>query len=221
MLDPFSALAIATAVVQFVDFTKDIVSKGKEIYKSTSGTVYENEGTETATERLLNLTLEINKARKKARHTKQICPPSPVPWVAEESEDAIELRERQDQQRREQQDYIQRTKEDNELESGLEAICAECKAVSEELLNHLRDIKVPNGKEHRQFKSFRHALKSVWSKNGVDDLFRRLSTLRAQLDTHVLFLLRYFSPFFAISEANSIYEGIMSRLSPSLKTPDS
>jgi hypothetical protein len=190
MLEPFSALAIAAAVVQFVDFTGEVVSKGKEIYKSSDGTLRETEQAETVTERLLDLTLRVKKYYGQACHTKQTCPPSPVPWVAEESEDAIELRGRQDQQRLEQKQY----KEDEELQTGLQVICEECAAVSEELLKHLRDIKVPKGQERRQWKSFRQALKRVWSKDGVDNVLRRLSTLRAEIDSQVLLLLRSLSP---------------------------
>jgi hypothetical protein len=42
MLDPMSALSIAASAVQFVDFSIKIVSKSKEIYKSTSGGLEEN-----------------------------------------------------------------------------------------------------------------------------------------------------------------------------------
>jgi hypothetical protein len=73
---------------------------------------------------------------------------------------------------------------------GLQDICDECAAVSADLIKHLRDLKVPKGQEHRKWKSFRHALKSVWSKNGVDEMAKRLSYLRQELDTHVLVLLR-------------------------------
>ncbi|KOS40917.1 hypothetical protein ACN38_g8216 [Penicillium nordicum] len=37
MMDPFSALSLATSVIQFVDFATKLTSKGKELYRSTDG----------------------------------------------------------------------------------------------------------------------------------------------------------------------------------------
>jgi hypothetical protein len=42
MLDPMSALLVAASAVQFVDFSIKMVSKSKELYKSTSGALEEN-----------------------------------------------------------------------------------------------------------------------------------------------------------------------------------
>jgi len=37
MLDPLSALSVAGAIVQFVQFSSKLISKGHELYKSTDG----------------------------------------------------------------------------------------------------------------------------------------------------------------------------------------
>ena len=37
MMDPLSALSLATSVIQFVDFATKLISKGKELYRSTDG----------------------------------------------------------------------------------------------------------------------------------------------------------------------------------------
>lgn len=200
-LDPLSALSVAASVVQFVDFARKIVSKGKQLYKSPGGALRENEQTETATKRLQDLILKL-KDSFNTPGTQRDPPQSPVPWAAEESEDAKELSERQDRQRRERQEYLQQEEEEKERDLRLQEIYNECAAVSAELLKHLRDIKVPKGQEHRQWRSFRQALKSVWSKDGVDDMARRLSVLREELDTHVLVLLRQVFLPFAVSRAN-------------------
>jgi hypothetical protein len=166
-LDPFTALSVAASVVQFVDFARTIVSKGKELYNSPGGALRENEETETVTMRLHVLSQKLKETFQDATRT----PQRPANVSAQ--------LDRQDRQRLEVQEY-----------PGLPDICNECAAVSAELIKHLRDLKVPKGQEHRQWKSFRHALKSVWSKNGVDEMARRLSHLRQELDTHVLVLLR-------------------------------
>ena len=43
VLDPMSALSLAASIVQFVDFSSKIVSKGCHLYKSADGTLPENE----------------------------------------------------------------------------------------------------------------------------------------------------------------------------------
>ena len=45
--------------------------------------------------------------------------------------------------------------------------------------------------ENRKWKSFRQALKSVWSKQAIDEMAKRLEVLRADLDTHILEILRF------------------------------
>jgi hypothetical protein len=41
-MDPLSAVGLAGAIVQFVSFSREVVSLGKEIYKSPSGTRQES-----------------------------------------------------------------------------------------------------------------------------------------------------------------------------------
>jgi diphthamide synthase (EF-2-diphthine--ammonia ligase) len=73
----------------------------------------------------------------------------------------------------------------------IQRICKECQTLSKTLLEHLYKLKVPAGLEHRKWKSFRHALKGVWSKSELDRMSERLKSLREELDSHMLFLLRY------------------------------
>ena len=42
MLDPFTALSLASGVVQFVDFSSKLISEGQELYKSAEGALTEN-----------------------------------------------------------------------------------------------------------------------------------------------------------------------------------
>jgi hypothetical protein len=75
-------------------------------------------------------------------------------------------------------------------DSHLQTICMECGSISTELLQRLHQLKVPDQSKHRKWKSFRQALKSVWSKREIDNMANRLSDLRSELDTEVLNLLR-------------------------------
>ncbi len=72
----------------------------------------------------------------------------------------------------------------------LDEICKDCSNLSKNLLHQLGELKVPKGSEHRRWKSFRQALKSVWSKDEIDAISARLRDLRDELDSEVLDLLR-------------------------------
>lgn len=64
-MDPMSALVVATAVVQFVDYGTKIVSKGRELYQSASGALARNEDLETDSRRLRELVTSMSSARSK------------------------------------------------------------------------------------------------------------------------------------------------------------
>ena len=155
--DPISALSVAAAAVQFVQFSTQIVSKGRHIYNSTAGTLPENEVTETVTIRLKSLTKVLT---AKPAQFSSLRPADKIPQE-------LNLHQKQ-----------------------VEEICKECIALSDTLLNHLYKLKVPKATEHRRWKSFRHALKSVWSKTEIDRMAVRLRELRDELETHILVMLR-------------------------------
>jgi hypothetical protein len=68
-------------------------------------------------------------------------------------------------------------------DQALQVICDGCVSVSNELLSKLEKLKVKDGQKHRKYKSFRQALKSVWSEGAVDDVANRLSAFRKEMDT--------------------------------------
>lgn len=46
-MDPFTAISLASAIVQFVDFGTKLIKGGREIYYSTTGSTEENASLET------------------------------------------------------------------------------------------------------------------------------------------------------------------------------
>ena len=82
------------------------------------------------------------------------------------------------------------TEEEYAQQQRLHEICKECSDISKEVLARLGNLKVPTGVERRRWKSFRQALKSVWSKQAIDALATRLKELRCELDAQMLVLLR-------------------------------
>ncbi|KAM7191769.1 hypothetical protein V8F33_008736 [Rhypophila sp. PSN 637] len=71
-------------------------------------------------------------------------------------------------------------------QENLDRVCADCMTISDQLLAHLQRLKVPEDANHRRWKSCRQALKSVWSKDEIDAMAKRLSTLREELTTEIL-----------------------------------
>ena len=55
VLDPFSALGLASNIVQFVDFSSKLISESRELYRSVSGITIENGEVKEATEELQRL----------------------------------------------------------------------------------------------------------------------------------------------------------------------
>jgi hypothetical protein len=70
----------------------------------------------------------------------------------------------------------------------LEALCTRCENVGEELLAILEKLKI-QGKTSR-WKSVRKALKSVLSKEEIDEFKARLDDLRSEISLHVTINLR-------------------------------
>jgi hypothetical protein len=60
-MDPLTALSIAGNVVQFLDFTSKLVSKGYRIYTSAEGGLSENEQIQTLTEDMRNIAVRLKK----------------------------------------------------------------------------------------------------------------------------------------------------------------
>ncbi|KAF7959202.1 hypothetical protein EAE96_002717 [Botrytis aclada] len=146
-MDPVSAISLAAAIAQFIDYSCKIVCKSKEIYNSTSGLTTEHNRIETATLRLKKLTQLIHLPLKRTNSGSSI------------------------------------------VHSRLQSITQECMVVSDTLINRLNQLK-PYQSAYPRWKSFRMALKSVWSKRDIDEFALSLRDLRKELDTELLLLLR-------------------------------
>jgi hypothetical protein len=81
-------------------------------------------------------------------------------------------------------------KHDPEYRVALEKICREASRAAEELVERLDKLKVKSSK-HRRWNSFCQALEAAWSKEEIDALKGRLSSLKKALETRVLFSIRY------------------------------
>ena len=78
----------------------------------------------------------------------------------------------------------------NERDRALEAICNGCIEVSEDLTARLKKLMLPSDQKHRVWKSFTLTLKTVWSKENIEETAVKLAKLRSELDTHVILSIR-------------------------------
>jgi hypothetical protein len=73
-------------------------------------------------------------------------------------------------------------------DTTLKDLCEACDKVARELLEALDKVKVKG--KHEKWKSIRKALRSVWSKEHIEELEQRLARLRAELNLHLVVDLR-------------------------------
>lgn len=74
---------------------------------------------------------------------------------------------------------------------ALKVICQNCVNLSEELLSRLDKVRLDEGNKSRKWNSFRQALKSVCTKDGVDSLAKRIADCREELNSHLILSIRY------------------------------
>lgn len=146
MLDPLTALSLAGNLIQFIDFSSKLVTKGREIYRSADGASRENLEIEVVTADFSKVVQTLMKHPGSGT----------VASAANTSATELELRQ----------------------------ICEMCKSTATELLSKLQEVKVTG--KHRGWKSFRQALKSVLTKDAVDDIARRLAMFRHQLEFRIM-----------------------------------
>lgn len=152
MIEPLSALGLASNLISVIQFSYDIVSEGNRIYQDANGILTANKATEEVAKDLSDLT-ETLKSKQDEWQTAH----NQLPL----DEDDICIRN----------------------------ICERCIEVSMELQIQLNKLKVKEGPGKR-LRSYRQALISVWHKDGIEELARRLQRYQSELDTRVLVSIR-------------------------------
>ncbi|KAE8447877.1 hypothetical protein EG329_010106 [Mollisiaceae sp. DMI_Dod_QoI] len=75
-----------------------------------------------------------------------------------------------------------------------------CTRISAKLIEHLEKLKVP-AHRRRKWKSFRQALKSVWTKADIDGMARILANHRAQMELHLIVSLSEHQSISSLNQA--------------------
>jgi hypothetical protein len=103
------------------------------------------------------------------------------------------------------QESLAMTATSNSLTVDEEALCNLCKGcvdVSQELATALENLK-SQGKPGR-FRSFRQALKSIWSKDYIENLERRMKTYREELNLRIVVGLRFVTPLVLMNCSDTV-----------------
>lgn len=70
--------------------------------------------------------------------------------------------------------------------TAIKAICVKCSSLANDLSARVNGLRIDKNQKGRKWKSFRQAIKSVYSKEVVDGLARDLRTCRDELNSHLL-----------------------------------
>ncbi|KAF4633368.1 hypothetical protein G7Y89_g4751 [Cudoniella acicularis] len=183
-MDPLSALSVAGNIIQFIQFGLQVLSKGQEICGSSSGLLAEESEIGAVSQ-------DVKTISRSIKLSLNIRQNEIVEDLVNKNIDVVSASQELEHLTKELKLSLngQQSLCVNEDEQALNTICDSCVNIANELSEYLEKLKV-KGQKYRRWKSFRQALKTVWRKEDIDNLVKRLSLLRGQLELHILASLR-------------------------------
>jgi hypothetical protein len=157
MSDPLTAFSLAASILQFIDFSSRLVSKGWQIYRN--GASVQMQHVEAAVERLQefvsNLQTELRPSLDAVRASAG----------ADERQilDAIVVNEH-----------------------ALDAIAEKCSRLAGDLAGSLQAVKARGSRRRHVWKSFRQALKESLGKDGIKAVLTKLERHKEEIQRHLL-----------------------------------
>jgi len=82
-------------------------------------------------------------------------------------------------------------KSSSEDDAALDNLCRRCHEISKKLLFKLDKLKVSGNSKHRNWESFKKALRSSWSHEEIDEILAQLHEFRSEIEFRVLISFRY------------------------------
>lgn len=184
-MDPVSGLSIAANVMQVVDFSIKIISHTTQIYKAADGMVDDLRDVEKLATDLADCnTLLLADLRRidPERHS------SLVPLQHRGSNTTKTLVSQATPPMRPIQ-----LENANPDERALADICQDCNNIANTLLLKLEEVRYkpePTSKKN-EWKAARKAIRFAWEHNEIDAIHSRLRQYREQLNTRLLFSVRW------------------------------
>jgi hypothetical protein len=164
-MDALTALGLASNVVQFVQFTADLISTATEIAESARGASQKAIELETVYESLYTLSSKLHTSNDALQ----------LPELLVEQPDSINFNDA----------IIIRS----HIQS-IAALSADCRELCGELLKAVQKLQI-KGRSLRRFKSFIAALKTVWESQNIEILENRILRYRQSISMHFFPLLWY------------------------------
>lgn len=177
-----TSLSLCANVIEVLNFSIKLVSKGYHIYKASDGTLIENYDAEVLAVDLQNSNATLSQVLYRSER-------KPKSFDASTSSLTLALHRSPAPSR----------VDDDESDQELIDLCGACNKIAQELVDKLTRLRVQPGTRHREWKSARQALKSVWSKGEIDAAAARLKQYRDQLNTRILVSLRSVDLIYLVS----------------------
>jgi hypothetical protein len=218
VLEPISALGLAGNVIQFADFAGKLISKGNEYYKSVDGALVEHTELKVVGKRLADLSegLETSlQARRQQREAEWLLELSDAAHPELEYTHSITIWRNDAGVQKVQKLHSSSLKSPEgysrkkcvhckryleksvpalkESAPALEKVAEECKTIASEFISVLNKLQVSGA--HPRWKSFRQAFKTIWSKDQIEHMMRRLDMAQKQLIIHLLVDMRCVTAF--------------------------
>ncbi len=179
-MDPLSALGVASAAVQFLDFGSSVFSDFKEIYESSSGQSREVVELSTFSDDLARLAGEIEVRLNNARLQKSSRYEKGGSGVAETVTGSEEIFYR---------------------------LCRSCREIEAEIQQRVAALRATGSNTLKLFTSgFITAIKTVWSENEIRKFKERLYQVRQQMMMTILVHFWYGSP---LSLEENLLDGVL------------
>lgn len=163
MMEPLTALGLASNVVQFVHFASSLISSGSEIAQSAEGATRETLELEQVFDSLHTFNSDFCRlSNAPTSNARDFTTGDGAPVEALEMRRSIE---------------------------SLRNLAIECNVLCEELLEMLRKIRAKKT-SLRPFTSLSVALKTMWHSDNIQNLERRIDRFQGAITLHLFPLLR-------------------------------
>ena len=161
-MDPLSAFGVAVNVIQLVDYSSRLVSGARQIHHSFDGELEEHTELKLVTDDLSKLAQILNASIESQEAGETLRP-------HENDEEILDhQRKRLEQQKR---------------------IALDTQRLATELLSTLNKLK--SGSSNKTWNSIRQALLTIWRRDKIEGLERRLDRLRQEMVTNMVSSIQY------------------------------
>jgi hypothetical protein len=168
-MEALAALGLASNVLQCIDFVSRLISEGSEIYTSLSGASQK-------TIELEKIYQNLSDVSSKLQSEESVLPLGDMSSFRSSFTQQLGSSE------------LAKLKSKAHVKA-INELTTDCQHLCDQLLDTIRKLQVRTG-SHHTFKSFKAALKTVWSSKKIDDLQNRIDRFYGVISLHFFPILR-------------------------------